>query len=281
MGERIDWRQVRNLVAAGAVGALIVSAVPAVAAVGESLILGESNTADAPTDLSGDTSTNLAITNTNSDGVALDLAVEPGNSPLTVNSGKKVKNLNADKLDGKSSGKFLLKKLAPRAASKTSNDLPDGNNSNQTLLQVSIDAPAPGMLQITASADSRLVFLDSWSQFSCWVSVDSGKLRGSEYWVLLSAGANDTDFIGPYNWEENCATVASAVVAKGSHVVKFRTNSTDFTNFHEGTLNVLWVPFDGSGDVPVSFTDLSVVDVASENGKFGSVSEGERLGSSH
>jgi hypothetical protein len=38
---------------------------------------------------------------------ALDLQVEPGNPPMTVNSTDKVNNLNADQLDGRDSSSFL------------------------------------------------------------------------------------------------------------------------------------------------------------------------------
>jgi hypothetical protein len=58
------------------------------AATGGNLILGRSNTAATRTDL------------TNTDGIPLGLHAEDGKPPLMVNSGVKVSNLNADRLDG-------------------------------------------------------------------------------------------------------------------------------------------------------------------------------------
>lgn len=265
MGGRVNWRQFRALIAAGAVGALIVSVAPAAADIGEALILGQGNTADASTHLTGDTAKNLVITNTNADGVALALEVERGNAPMSVNSAKKVKKLNADRLDGKSSQAFLLKSQAPRAAFVAKQDLPDGNDDRPTtLLTVKIDAPAAGVLQINAAADSSVRYWDSWSSFSCWVSVDGAKVRGSEYFSMVAAGV-ENDFTQANNWGENCVSVAATNVEEGTHTVRFRTNAwSTWTVFDNGTLNALWVPFDGTGAVPLELVDVNAPDEASK-----------------
>lgn len=263
MRGRVNWKQVRTLIAACAVGAVIVSVVPAAAAVGDAFVLGERNAANATTFLKGSTTRNLVITNTNADGVALDLVVEPGNPPMAVNSSGKVKLLNADKLDGKSSNSFLRKSQGPRAAYVAKNNLPDGNDAKPTtLLKVTIKAPGAGVLQISAAGDSGARYLDTWSQFSCWIAVDGKKLVGSEQWILVAAGSGD-----PWeaaNWNENCVTVAAATVTKGTYTVNFRTNAhSTYTEFFAGTLSVLWVPFDGTGAVPMEFTNLTEADVGS------------------
>jgi hypothetical protein len=71
-----------------------------IAANGGNLILGQSNTATAPTSLTGTTS-NPALSITN-DGTGLPLRLTgPANvAPLKVSSGIKVTDLNADRLDG-------------------------------------------------------------------------------------------------------------------------------------------------------------------------------------
>src|SRR5215207_3509470 len=65
--------------------------------------LGVTNAVDSITSLVGDVGgPSLRINNnsTASNATALDLRVEPGNSPMKTNSATKVTNLNADQLDG-------------------------------------------------------------------------------------------------------------------------------------------------------------------------------------
>jgi hypothetical protein len=80
------------------------------AATGGNFILGQSNSAGSTTALSsGTTGPALRVTNTNTatGATALGLNVASGHVPFTVNSGAKVANLNADKLDGMDSTGFL------------------------------------------------------------------------------------------------------------------------------------------------------------------------------
>jgi hypothetical protein len=77
------------------------------AATGGNFILGQSNTASSTTGLSaGVTGPAFRATNT-STGPAAGFNVSAGHAPFTVNSGTKVTNLNADKIDGKDSTAFL------------------------------------------------------------------------------------------------------------------------------------------------------------------------------
>jgi hypothetical protein len=81
-------------------GALTVAAIgggTAYAANGGSLLIGRSNAASATTSLS------------NAAGTALSLSSKAGTPPLRVNGNTKVANLNADLLDGLSSGSFALR----------------------------------------------------------------------------------------------------------------------------------------------------------------------------
>jgi hypothetical protein len=74
--------------------------------VGSAFNLGKTNTVSAISSLVGSVSgSNLLIDNnsTNSAATALNLQVEAGKAPMKVNSGTKVANLNADKIDGLSS----------------------------------------------------------------------------------------------------------------------------------------------------------------------------------
>ena len=78
--------------------------------VGARLDLGKTNTVNAVTKLVGSVvGPSLQIDN-NSAGAsatALDLQVEPGKAPMSVNSDGRVANLNADKIDGQDSGAFM------------------------------------------------------------------------------------------------------------------------------------------------------------------------------
>ena len=98
------------------VGALVVTGVVGVAlagtGVGAVFNLGRTNTVNQPSRLVGATDgPNLAIDN-NGTGVALDLRVGPSSSapgdkttaPMKVDSQKKVRNLNADEVDGRGPG---------------------------------------------------------------------------------------------------------------------------------------------------------------------------------
>ena len=84
----------------------------AMAATGGSFILGQSNSASSATSLTrtgANTGKGLQVTNTSTGAgaAALGLTVAGGHAPFTVNSGTKVANLNADKLDGLDSTAFV------------------------------------------------------------------------------------------------------------------------------------------------------------------------------
>jgi hypothetical protein len=88
--------------------AFIVLGGTALAATGGNFILGHANTAGQQTSLSASpafTGKALQLTNTSTGAgaTALGLNVGSGHPPFTTNSGTKVANLNADKLDGKDS----------------------------------------------------------------------------------------------------------------------------------------------------------------------------------
>jgi hypothetical protein len=72
--------------------------------------LGVTNTVNALTKLTGSVAGSSLVIDNNSTGTgatALNLQVEAGKAPMKVNSGTKVTNLNADKIDGKDSTDFV------------------------------------------------------------------------------------------------------------------------------------------------------------------------------
>ena len=72
-----------------------------------SLKKGVENTVNSVTTLVGTLTDPILRLNNKGTGPALDLKVEPGNAPMTVNSSTQVSNLNADLLDGRSASSFV------------------------------------------------------------------------------------------------------------------------------------------------------------------------------
>jgi hypothetical protein len=94
------------------VALVLVGAPAALAANGDPFILGQNNVATAITKLAGAVGVDgpmLRINNNNAgaNATALNLQVEPGKPPMTVDSSVRVDNLNADRLDGQDSSAFL------------------------------------------------------------------------------------------------------------------------------------------------------------------------------
>ena len=74
---------------------------------GDPLNLGKGNRINKLTSLVGKATGAMFMIDNNGAGPALDLRVEPGRAPMTVNSDARVDNLNADRLDGVSAEGFL------------------------------------------------------------------------------------------------------------------------------------------------------------------------------
>lgn len=74
---------------------------------GDPFKLGRLNSIDQITRLVGSASDAMLRIDNDGSGTALDLRVEPGEAPMTVDSDKKVADLNADKLDGNTADDFV------------------------------------------------------------------------------------------------------------------------------------------------------------------------------
>jgi len=83
----------------------------AYAATGGNFLLGSPNSADQTTSLSSTAANGAALSLTNNQtgtkATALNLTTDPSRAPFTTNSATRVKNLNADSLDGISSTGFI------------------------------------------------------------------------------------------------------------------------------------------------------------------------------
>lgn len=102
----------KTAVLAVVVAVVFVAAPTALAANGKPWLLGKGNSATKTTALGGDRGVNgpmLRVINNDAgtDATALDLRVQPGLAPMTVNSSVPVDNLNADLVDGRSAAAFV------------------------------------------------------------------------------------------------------------------------------------------------------------------------------
>lgn len=231
---------VRSAVIGGLVaGAMMLAAPPALSAAA-SLLLGQSNTSNARTTLTGSvTSANLRLENTNKKGSALALAVTKGSPPLKVNSSTKVKNLNADKLDGVGAGQLM------RVAHAESTDV--GFGVEGTMLSLSIEAPRSGFLVISGGVNGGQVGgTDSfmWCQFE----IDGQLNQASTRLIVNKNFIADGDIQNMFSYCESSVTVP---VAAGTHAVNLHWEATGpAPDPDEATLTALFVPFDGEGKRP-------------------------------
>jgi hypothetical protein len=86
---------------------------------GDNWKLGKSNFATKITALGGNLGVNgplvrLVNNNAGTDDTALDLQVQTGEAPMTVNSSTRVNSLNADQVDGKSASQFVANSIYKR-----------------------------------------------------------------------------------------------------------------------------------------------------------------------
>jgi len=235
------------------VGALLIGALPGMAANGDNLVLGEKNTARRITKVT--TKNGVLFRTTRAGTPAITLDVVPGTPPLQVNSSVKVSNLNADRVDGMH-GSWLV-----RAAHASSDDIDESVVfANDTLtaadfLDVDITAPVDGTLLMWGSTDAGLFGISGDGDlFGCGLLVDTAggaadqEVPGS----IRNSLVSDTRLGDTSNRSENCATSGALDIAAGTHTIRFRitdrsTSVEGVAYFNDASLQVLFVPFDGGG----------------------------------
>ena len=218
-------------------GALLVSMLPAGAATGDNVVLGQPNQAGRATKIRSKSLSTLQLTNTRgTGGVALELITPVGVPPIRVNRAAWVKNLSADLLDDRHAN------MISRAAYDVDGDLPDANGD---LLSLTITAPKRGMLLMSASIDG---FLNQAGQddYGCVLQVNGTDVLGSYREELVSwPGSPHT-----LNMEDDCATDGAKTVNAGTYTVTLETSKRNTVMFGDGALWALYVPFDGAGNMP-------------------------------
>jgi hypothetical protein len=220
----------------GLLGALLITSMPAVmAAVGDPIRIGNTNTGTAPTILRGDADPSLRIVNPSGD-PALELRVGQGNRPLRVDSNKRIPKLNADRLDGRNANQML--RVAEDRVSLT----PDDNGPAAT---ATITAPTDGFLVMSGSIELRG---SAYDEVQCALSVKAqGTTRnyGHHDVVIEDAGGDHTS-----NGSNVCATDAVTAVPAGTYDVSLTIFWWTNANLEGATVWVIFVPFDGEGNPP-------------------------------
>jgi hypothetical protein len=133
---------------------------------------------------------------------------------------------------------FPTSGMYPRVAHAETANHGSGSPTAQDVLSVVIEAPAAGVLFITAGGDYDSA---ETSTFSCWITLGGAEATGSLRTITLVAG----------NLDEDCTTEVSIDVGPGSHTVAFRTNADIVATIGQASLSVMWVPFGGTGAIPV------------------------------
>jgi hypothetical protein len=136
-----------------------------------------------------------------------------------------VRTINATKLNG-----YKANQLIRVAESHINNNAVVGPATNAVARSVTIYAPKNGYLVMTASSD----VYGSPDTDTCELRLDG----------TITLSASDT--------ESNCGTDSAWPVAKGTHTVDFvATNPAAGVIYDETTLEVMFVPFDAYGSVPI------------------------------
>jgi hypothetical protein len=117
-------------------------------------------------------------------------------------------------------------------------DSPDETEAE--IASTAITAPTDGQLMIVASVDSGSIGATT-DGFDCLIKLDEDPTEH---------GLRSVRVTGPENDEENCATNVLVPVEAGPHTVRFEGNSVNAAavSFSSADMQVLFVPFDGSGN---------------------------------
>lgn len=237
MSRSID---LRSALVGGLIAGLVMSAMPVVAGVGDTAIVGQQNrSASRATTFQGLGGKGVLRARATRDTPALDLQVNGDAAPMTVNSAGLVENLNVDLVDGVDANGLV------RVAFARSGELPDGDDTDTftagfgTLLSTSITAPTAGWLVITGTVDAFNT--TSNNTYGCHIILNGMEVLGT-FMTSQVNGATGT------NESEDCSTHGIAEIPAGTHSVHLDAATVaTTTDFADGSLSVLFVPFDGDG----------------------------------
>lgn len=131
--------------------------------------------------------------------------------------------------------------LYPRAGGAEADAATPGTGAAETLLIVTVEAPAPGILLIDANVGFERDAAGAVEDVEC-------ALRLSEETDPIASSVRSVTS----SPEENglCATLGSLNVAEGTHTIQLRVAASADIDLVGRALTVLWVPFDAFGATP-------------------------------
>ncbi len=167
--------------------------------VGAVFNLGQANSVDALSKLVGSTTNSMLRIDNDGAGSALQLFVEPGRPPMTVNADAgKAANLNADELDGNSSTAFLPSEVYEKSVSET---IPPDGSSGVTASCGQGDVAVSGSYAIARSGAYLKVFSERRTDER--LDAETGQVNPSG-WHVISDNP-DTTADGSITVYVNCA----------------------------------------------------------------------------
>jgi hypothetical protein len=161
------------------------------AATGGNFILGKSNTASSTSSLSAPVAgkaLNLTNTSTGAGATALGLNVAAGHAPFTVNSGAKVANLNADKLDGTDSSGFFPSSQVKRIHWQAQTTPANGVISNEVLTDGPLHLSGTCFAPSGGSGHVRLDVASDAAASANWFFVQEGTASGNGLALPANSG---------------------------------------------------------------------------------------------
>ena len=172
-------------------------------------------------------------------------------SAITKSKVKKIAKKQAKKQINNLAGGLTVANATSNRASFVATE--DAFVGNGTLLSTTITAPQQGTLLINANVDSFNP--NGVDTYSCFVEINQNFVPGST--GFLTDGGSSTP-------EDDCGSVAAAVVPAGTHTVDWEGGSSfgDMV-WLSRTLTVEFVPFNGAGATPAKATKSGGADARS------------------
>ena len=145
MSRSID---LRSALIGGVIAGLIMTALPAVAGVGDNAIVGQQNkSASRATTFQGLGGKGVLRARSTRNNPALDLQVNGNAAPMTVDSTRRVKNLNADMVDGRNARD--LEVLAAHAGGDQDETV---TTADEVVRSVTLQVPTDGVVVVNSTA---------------------------------------------------------------------------------------------------------------------------------
>ena len=188
MSRSID---LRSAIVGGLISGLVMTALPVVAGVGDTAIVGQQNkSASRATTFQGLGGKGVLRARSTRNNPALDLQVNGNAAPMTVDSTRRVKNLNADMVDGRNARDLQV--LAAHAGGDQHELI---TSTEEVVRSVSLTAPTDGVVVVNSSAYAA----ESTSGDDVVCSITTGTALDSNFaqqWSSSGGGGNVAPMAG-------------------------------------------------------------------------------------